>query len=354
METVLMSYIHSQITKHQFGAYKWCERSHFHHPLLKSRHKMMTNNTFNCEKFQMAFLPSVYGVEFCVALSGNLFALWLLVARERRNWHTGVVLSCNLAISDLLYVLTLPLLIVYYLEKKHWIFGDTMCKIERFLFTCNLYVSIFFIMAISVNRCVAIAYPFFTRNYVRPAHTKAISVIIWILVAVISCPVLKFASVCPAVHNHNVTHCVSYCNQTHGDEPSHFTYKIVLAVFGCFVPFLVTFTSYFVVIWVVWKNANITALEKRKVALMVFSVIALYAISFVPYHVFQTYHLYLKIKNPDGFVCWVYKSYQVSKGLATLNMCMHPLIYMAVFDSIRVACCGKNEHTQKTVKGEKY
>lgn len=294
-------------------------------------------NFSNCEGFQIALLPSVYGLEFILALAGNLFALWLLVHRERRNWHTGVVLSCNLAISDLLYVLTLPLLIIYYARGKHWMFGNVVCKIERFLFTCNLYVSIFFIMAISVNRCVALVWPFFTRSHVKPAHVKAISVIIWVIVGLISCPVLKFASVC--VHN-NKTLCVSFCYKTEDDGSSHFMYKIFLAVFGCLVPLLVTFTSYFVVIRVVWKNVNITTLDKNKVALLVTSVLVLYAVSFVPYHIFQIYYLYLThhgAKSP----CWVYDMYQVSKGLAALNMCIHPVLYMAVFDSIRVACCGK-------------
>lgn len=297
----------------------------------------MAHNFSHCEKFQIALLPSVYGVEFIVALAGNLFALWLLVVRERRNWHTGVVLSCNLAMSDLLYVLTLPLLIVYYSQGKHWVFGDAVCKIERFLFTCNLYVSIFFIMAISVNRCVALACPFFTRSHVEPVHAKAISVIIWIVVGVISCPVLRFASTCHDEHN-NRTLCVSVCDKVSEDERPHFTYKLFLAVFGCLVPFLVTFASYCVVIRVVWRNVNITTLEKRKVALLVTSVLVLYAISFVPYHVFQNYHMYLKSK--DSSVCWVYDMYQVTKGLATLNMCIHPILYMAVFDSMRVACCG--------------
>ncbi|KAG8006870.1 P2Y purinoceptor 11 [Nibea albiflora] len=293
---------------------------------------------FNCESFQMALLPSMYGIEFIVALAGNLFALWLLVVRERRNWHTGVVLSCNLAISDLLYVLTLPLLIVYYSREKNWIFGDAVCKLERFLFTCNLYVSIFFIMAISVNRCVALAWPFFTRSHVKPAHAKAVSIIIWVTVGVISCPVLKFASVCDL---HNKTQCVSICAKS--EEWHHFIYNMFLAVFGCVVPFLITFTSYCVVIRVVWKSVSITSLEKGKVALLVISVIVLYAISFVPHHVFHIYNLYLRIQG-NRTICWVYKMYQVSKGLATLNMCIHPILYMAVFDSIRVACCGKSQY----------
>ncbi|KAM9780085.1 suppressor of SWI4 1 homolog [Neosynchiropus ocellatus] len=297
-----------------------------------------------CVKFQIDLLRAVYGVEFVVALAGNLLALWLLVVRERKNWHTGVVLSCNLAISDLLYVLTLPLLVVYYALDKHWVFGDAACRIERFLFTCNLYASIFFIMAISVNRCVALTWPFFTHSYVRPVHAKAVSVAIWAVVAVISCPVLKFASVCP---KGNKTECVSFCPQA-GDESPRYTYILFLAIFGCLIPFLVTLASYVAVMWVVCKNANITALEKRKVALLVSSVIVLYAVSFVPFHVFQTYNLYLKVKHT--FVCWVYEAYQISKGLATLNMCIHPVLYMAVFDSIRVACCGRNRNdNERTV-----
>ncbi|CAN9505578.1 unnamed protein product [Ophioblennius macclurei] len=299
------------------------------------------SNFTECEKFQIGLLPAVYGIEFVVALAGNLFALWLLVVRERTNWHTGVVLSCNLAISDLLYVLTLPVLIVYYSLGKNWMFGGAMCKIERFLFTCNLYVSIFFIMAISVNRCVALRYPFFTRSHVEPGHAKVVSIVIWVVVAVISCPVFRFSSVCPNDYT-NKTLCVSFCDKVPQDEKAHFTYKLFMAVFACLVPFLVTFTSYCVVISVVWHNVNITVLEKRKVALLVSSVLVLYAISFVPYHVSQIYHLYLRIHYPKNSVCWVHNMYQVSKGLATLNMCIHPILYMAVFDSIRVACCGRS------------
>ncbi|KAK2833286.1 hypothetical protein Q5P01_017175 [Channa striata] len=308
----------------------------------------MGQNIRDCEKTQIAVLPPIFGIEFIVALVGNLFALWLLFTREKRNWHTGVVLSCNLAISDLLYVLTLPLLTVYYSLEKHWVFGEAACKIERFLFTCNLYGSIFFIMAISVNRCVALTCPFFTRSRVEPVHAKLVSVIIWIIVGVISCPVLKFASVFKNSNNRNNTACVSIHNI---HENAHFIYKIFLAVFGCLIPFLVTFTSYFVVIRVAWKNVSITALEKRKIAILVTSVVVLYALSFVPYHVFQIYHFYLKGQNQS--ICWVYNIYQVFKGMASLSMCIHPVLYTALFDSIRVACCGKSPEDNNSIEMRK-
>uniref|UniRef100_A0A8C6SCR3 Purinergic receptor P2Y11 n=1 Tax=Neogobius melanostomus TaxID=47308 RepID=A0A8C6SCR3_9GOBI len=295
-------------------------------------------NQSSCEPFQIHLLPSLYSIEFVIALVGNSFALYLFWTKERKNWHSGIVLSCNLAISDLLYILTLPLLIVYYALQKDWIFGNAACKIERFLFNCNLYASIFFIMAISVNRCVALKYPFFSRTHLRPKHAKITSVVIWILVGVISSPVLHFASACPDMHS-NRTVCVSHCNQ-HNTESSHFNYKMFLSVFGCVIPFLITFASYSVVIQVVWKSISITVLEKRKVALLVISVVVLYAISFLPYHVFRMIHFYQKITKQVS--CPLFGTYQITKGLAALNMCIHPLLFMAVVDSIRVACCGEN------------
>lgn len=298
-----------------------------------------------CERFQLALLPPVYGFVFIVALVGNLLALCLLVVKERRNWHTGIILSCNLAVSDLLYVLTLPLLIIYYSQGKDWVFGDTLCKIERFLFTFNIIVSIFFIMAISVNRCVAFKWPFFTRSHVTPAQVKTVSIIIWIVVGAISSPVFKFSSTC--VHG-NKTICVSYCDDA-GSETLHFKYRIFLSVFGCFIPFLVTFASYCVVICVVWRNVNITPQEKGKVALLVASVLTLYVISFLPYNILKIYHLYQKIHG--GKSCWVFVMYQVSKGLASLNMCIHPILYMTVIDSISLICCRGGPKQKKGTAG---
>ncbi|XP_026057074.1 P2Y purinoceptor 11-like [Carassius auratus] len=292
----------------------------------------MNNSSFCDTGFQTGLLTPMYSIEMCVALVGNIFALWLLVTKERQSWHTGVVLSCNLAICDILYVLTLPLLINYYAKNKDWTFGDAACKIERFLFNCNLYGSIFFIMCISVNRYLAIVFPFFTRSYVRPKHAKIASVLTWFIVTITSLPVLKFAG---TEVEQKQTLCVSRNDKTL--KIPHFKYTLFLTVVGCMIPLLITFASYLGVIWTVLRNKNITTLEKRKVALMVALVCILYAMSFVPYHVLQTYKTYLKVMN-----CLVYNSYQVSKVLATLNMCLHPLLYMAVFDSIRTVCCGKS------------
>ncbi|TSO47186.1 Eukaryotic translation initiation factor 3 subunit G [Bagarius yarrelli] len=282
--------------------------------------------------FSKELLPPIYGVEMCVALVGNILALWLLVSKERKNWHTGVVFSCNLIISDIFYALMLPFLIVYYSEGRVWRFGETLCKLERFLFTCNLYVSIYFIMCISVNRYLAIVHPFFTRKYIRPKHAKMVSVFVWIFVASISSPILYYSGL------NGMKRCYLFTKL--GKKQS--TCRLVMAVIGCLIPFVISFASYSGVLWVVLKNANITLLEKRKVTLIVGLCCILYSVSFVPYHILQI--LKFKLIKENKRDCNVHNGYQVSKALACLNMCLHPLLYMAVFDSIRTVCCRRRRH----------
>ncbi|XP_053469426.1 P2Y purinoceptor 11-like [Ictalurus furcatus] len=296
---------------------------------------MKGNWNWSCNStFQKGLLPPIYSVEMCVALVGNILALWLLVTKEKKNWHMGVVFSCNLVISDIFYALTLPILIDYYSRDRQWIFGDAVCKIECFLFTCNLYVSIYFIMCISVHRYLAIVQPIFTRKHIRPKHAKIISVFVWIFVASISSPLLYFSGV-------NGDRCFLFANLLYASNLKS-TYRVFMGVIGCLVPFVVTFVSYFGVIMAVFKNANITSVQKKKVALIIGLVCVLYTLSFVPYHILHIVNF--KLNEDRNAYCYVHNGYQVSKALVCLNMCLNPILYMAVSDSIRAVCCTRSSN----------
>ncbi|KAG9329459.1 hypothetical protein JZ751_028281 [Albula glossodonta] len=100
-----------------------------------------------------------------------------MLTRSRQERHAGLVFSVNLAVSDLLYAASLSLLAYYYFNKKHWVFGLVLCKVHRFVFTCNLYGSMFFIACISVTRYLAIAHPFYTHRYSELKHAYIASVV---------------------------------------------------------------------------------------------------------------------------------------------------------------------------------
>ncbi|NP_001005433.1 P2Y purinoceptor 11 [Xenopus tropicalis] len=300
------------------------------------------NNSF--AEVQTKFLGPMYGVEFVVSVLGNSFAIWLLGPGGSKNRHAGIIFSLNLAVSDLFYSLSLPLLVAYYTMDKNWVFGSAMCKVERFVFNCNLYGSIFFITCISANRYLGIVFPFYTRGRVEGKHAKLVSVGVWVLVAAISAPVFSFSKL--QVEN-GKTECIGTAIKS--ELPSYFPYSLFLAGFGCALPFLITFLSYFGIAKAVWKSHGLEAREKRKVVTLVCVVVLLYAISFVPYHILRNLNLRNRVALADcNWSLKIHSAFQVAKALVSLNPCIHPLLYTAVIDNVRakLGCYQENEEVK--------
>ncbi|XP_029440401.1 uncharacterized protein LOC115080399 [Rhinatrema bivittatum] len=322
--------------KKKMGPLRQARALWFAHPAPRARGKAGTMEQCNASfaAFQVSFLPAVFGLEFLLALGGNALALYLFLAREK-TWHAGIVYSVNLAVSDLLYALSLPLLVAYYFRGKDWTFGEGACKLERFLFNCNLYGSVGFITCISLNRYVAIVHPLYARGRLGPGQAKAVSLAVWALVAAACGPVLGFSSL---ERRGNATECLG----TAPDQrlPAYLPYSLFLACSGCGLPFLLSLASYAAVARTVWRNENVGGPEKRKVLAVACVVLALYAVSFLPYHALRNLNLYRRMRRLDQQRCGtrVHSAFQVTKGLVTLNMCVHPLLYTAVAESMRSVC----------------
>lgn len=277
-------------------------------------------------------------VEFFLAFAGNAVAIYRFVAHER-TWHTGIVYSFNLAVSGLLYALSLPFLAAYYYPPKHWRYGPALCKLERFLFSCNLYGSIFFLTCISLNRYLGIVHPLLVHGRLEPRHAKLLSGAAWLLVAGLSAPTLHFSELRP---RGNCTECLG--SATDEQLPQYLPYSLSLAAVGCGLPFLLTLLSYAAILRTVCRSPHITPLEKRKVGRLVSVGVALYAVSYLPYHTLRNLNLHLRQRGLQDaartcrHALPVHSAYQLSKILVTLNICAHPLLYGALADSMR-GCC---------------
>ncbi|XP_018429653.1 PREDICTED: P2Y purinoceptor 11 [Nanorana parkeri] len=302
------------------------------------------NCSFSFGYVQTNYLAPVYGVEFVFAVLGNGFAIWLLGPGGSKNRHAGIIFSLNLAVSDLAYALSLPLLVAYYSMGKDWIFGVALCKVERFLFHCNLYGSIFFITCISANRCIAVVYPFYARGRVESKHARLASVVVWLVVAAISCPVFEFSTLKAAQGK-------SECLGTAPDSRlgSYLPYSLFLAGFGCGLPFIVTLVSYTGIARAVWKSHGLESKEKRKVVTMVCVVVSLYTVSFLPYHILRNLNLASRRwpKNCQQSIL-VHSAFQVTRALVALNPCIHPLLYTSVMDNVRAKLgCRQGQEGEK-------
>uniref|UniRef100_A0A8D0PPK8 G-protein coupled receptors family 1 profile domain-containing protein n=1 Tax=Sus scrofa TaxID=9823 RepID=A0A8D0PPK8_PIG len=306
--------------------------------------------------FQEDFLWPMLVAEFLVALAGNSLALYRFCTREQRPWHPAVIFSAQLAISDLLYALTLPPLAAYFYPPKHWRYGEVTCRLERFLFTCNLLGSVIFITCISLNRYLGIVHPFFTHSQLQPKHAWAISTAGWVLAALLAAPTLSFSHLKRPKQEGRCTvatpeACIK-CLGTADDNQleAYRVYGLVLLALGCGLPLLLNLAAYGALGQAVRRSHGMTAANKLHVIVLVASGVALYASSYVPYYVTQVLNVYARQRwralcpgftstaQAEKALDWrTYVAYQVTRGLIPLAICIHPLLYMAVVPSL--GCC---------------
>nr|XP_046187999.1 prokineticin receptor 1a [Oncorhynchus gorbuscha] len=116
------------------------------------------------------------------------------LARYKKLRNLTNLLIANLAVSDILVaVVCCPFLLDYYVAKQlSWDHGLVLCASINYLRTVSLYVSTNALLAIAVDRYMAIVHPMKPRMKYQTAYSLILGV--WIVPIVISIPSAYFAS----------------------------------------------------------------------------------------------------------------------------------------------------------------
>ncbi|XP_016155923.1 PREDICTED: lysophosphatidic acid receptor 6 isoform X2 [Ficedula albicollis] len=153
---------------------------------------MVSSNCSTEDSFKYTLYGCIFSMVFVLGLIANCVAIYIFTCTLKvRNETTTYML--NLAISDLLFVFTLPFRI-YYFVTRNWPFGDILCKISVTLFYTNMYGSILFLTCISVDRFLAIVHPFRSKTLRTKRNAKIVCVAVWITVLAGSTPASFFQS----------------------------------------------------------------------------------------------------------------------------------------------------------------
>ncbi|CAL8360502.1 unnamed protein product [Merluccius merluccius] len=114
-----------------------------------------------------------YAVVFgCVMLMGlplNAASLGILIHRHRLK-SPSPIFMINLALSDLLLGLSLPMR-VYFYATGTWSLGMQACIWTTMLFRNNIRASAIFITFIGVDRLLAVVFPLRTRHLRTTTNT---------------------------------------------------------------------------------------------------------------------------------------------------------------------------------------
>ncbi|XP_062901387.1 P2Y purinoceptor 1-like [Mobula hypostoma] len=283
--------------------------------------------------FQFYYLPIMYIIVFVTGFIGNSVALWMFIF-HMRPWSSITIYMFNLVLADLFYVFSLPILIFYYFNKTDWIFGEVLCKLQRFIFHVNLYSSILFLTCISVHRYTGVVHPMKSLGRLKKKSAIIVCTCVWVAVAVSISPILYFSRTGLRKNKTNT------CYDTTSKELLHtyFIYSMSTTFFGFCVPFATILVCYGFIVKALISNDMKTPLRGKSVRLVII-VLLVFAISYLPFHVMKNLNLQSRLYYQGIDTCtWnnrVYAMYQVTRGLASLNSCVDPILYFLAGDTFR-------------------
>ncbi|XP_030662473.1 P2Y purinoceptor 4 isoform X1 [Nomascus leucogenys] len=284
------------------------------------------------EDFKFILLPVSYAVVFVLGLGLNAPTLWLFIFRLR-PWDATTTYMFHLALSDTLYVLSLPTLIYYYAAHNHWPFGTEICKFVRFLFYWNLYCSVLFLTCISVHRYLGICHPLRALRWGRPRLTGLLCLAVWLVVAGCLVPNLFFVTTSTkgtSVLCHDTTRPEEF------DHYVHFSSAVMGLFFG--MPCLVTLVCYGLMARRLYQPLPGAAQSSSRLRSLrtIAVVLTVFAVCFVPFHITRTIYYLARLLEADCRVLNIVNLvYKVTRPLASANSCLDPVLYMLTGDKYR-------------------
>lgn len=129
----------------------------------------------------------ILSVCFLVGTPGNLLVMWTIMSHVKHRCHT-LLLIMHLAVADMLVVVTLPLWI--YSLARSWVFGEAMCKAMVYIIYACMYASIFLITIMSVERYLAVRYPFKMLHWKNSNAMNLILAGSWTLALLLGLPTI--------------------------------------------------------------------------------------------------------------------------------------------------------------------
>lgn len=293
--------------------------------------------------FRSHYEPPLFWMIALVGGAGNLAVVWIYLNFRRRLKTMTDVYLLNLAVADLLFLVTLPL---WAAEASHsWIFGTSLCKINSALYKVNLFSSMLLLTCISVDRYIAIVQTTKAHNsqVERLRCSRLVCAGVWLLALLLATPELVFAA--PAKVEGRTQ---DYCRMVFPTHLGNNTKILVLSLqvsMGFCLPFIIMAFCYSVIVATLLKTQGF---QKHKAMRVILAVVVAFVVSQLPYNSVLVMEAVqasnITITNCDHLKAFD-KAGQVLKSLAYMHACLNPFLYVFVGSRFRrdvvhlLRCC---------------
>lgn len=293
-------------------------------------------------------VPMVYGFIFVIGVVGNSMVV-AVTYRYMKLKTVANVFVLNLAVSDLTFLITLPMWATFTATGYYWPFGGFLCKASAGLVIFNLYTSIFFLTALSIDRYLAIVHPVRSRRYRTVVYARITCVLIWLFAFLLSVP----TALTRDVHNINKT---TVCAVLHPANENTMRLKHLLlaislmkSLLGFLVPFLIIITCYCLIgrALLVARHIQKSARSRDdEVLRMLAAAVLAFFLCWAPHQVFHFMQVLtqLKVLEKCAILEIIDTAMPFTICIAYFNSCVNPIVYGFVGRNfrknlLRLLCC---------------
>ncbi|KAK9394534.1 Ffar2: Free fatty acid receptor 2 [Crotalus adamanteus] len=268
----------------------------------------------------------IYITAFLAGLPCNLLACYSFLRKVRRKPVPIDILLLNLTFSDLFLLIFLPFKMAEVALNFKWPLPSILCPLANFFFYSSIYISTLFLMGVSIERYLCIAYPVKHKLNRRPTYAKIASLFFWFL-ACSHCGcivfIVHYLPGSPWSRANNTT-----CYHEFSAEQLNIVLPFRLELFFVLflIPFLVTVSCYANVIRILNTMPNIKPEKKQRAMGLAVATVLNFTVAFAPYNISHVVG-YVQNRSPP----WRIETF----CLTSLNTVLDPVIFFFSSSTIR-------------------
>ncbi|KAG8001433.1 C-X-C chemokine receptor type 4 [Nibea albiflora] len=271
----------------------------------------------------------ILGLSFLVGVPGNLLVIWTILRHVKQRSHT-VMLILHLAVADLLVLITLPLWI--YSLAKSWVFGEVSCKTMVYIITACMYSSVFFITLMSVERFVAVRYPFASAGWKKKKALNKVLLLLWTVAFLFSIPVIPTQVL---ENEFGEEHCLY---RSYDSDAQELVCVLLETLVGYVLPFIILVVCYGCLCS---RITQMTFKSKRKSTVLIACVVIVFAICLTPHHIGNILSLIVLAikhsyhKEADNLESVRSTMAFIAGAMVFISSTVNPILYMFAARSFR-------------------
>uniref|UniRef100_W5LUG1 Probable G-protein coupled receptor 34 n=1 Tax=Astyanax mexicanus TaxID=7994 RepID=W5LUG1_ASTMX len=273
-----------------------------------------------------------YSLFFLLGLVGNILALWVFLCLHSKKNSVRIFLI-NLAVADLLLMVCLPFRIAYHANNNCWVLKPILCKVVGNVFYMNMYISIFLLGLISIDRYIKLQRVSRNQKFLGSRQSMITCCFLWVVSIAAILPLIIFSNQNTLSHK-----CFQYKRLDKNTWKAYFNMFMVSSFWVVYVALVLSYGKIAMGLLRVSRekpdlpNAGKYGRTARKS----FFILFLFTLCFVPYHLVRIFYIHSQITEVScQWIEVLDKTNEIALLLSAFNSCLDPVMYFVLCGSVR-------------------